>query len=189
MLLGGWVGGCNQSGGGKKLHLAFVTNNASDFWTIARAGCKKAEEEVPNITVDFQIPADGTAAELKRRIPGGHILLRFASPDALNLAANLPEEEVRRRLALFAAASVDRQGETQGALSSVQGLTAIASPLVAAWGFSTFTGPAAPVLLPPLVLNPALTLGLPATSERKFRPLSGRSTMRWPSRRAGSEAS
>jgi DHA1 family tetracycline resistance protein-like MFS transporter len=47
-----------------------------------------------------------------------------------------------------AAASVDRQGETQGALSSVQGLTAIASPLVAAWVFSTFTGPAAPVLLP-----------------------------------------
>lgn len=47
-----------------------------------------------------------------------------------------------------AEASVDRQGEMQGALSSVQGLTAIASPLVAAWVFSTFTGPAAPVLLP-----------------------------------------
>ena len=47
-----------------------------------------------------------------------------------------------------AEAPVDRQGEMQGALSSVQGLTAIASPLVASWVFSTFTGPAAPVLLP-----------------------------------------
>jgi DHA1 family tetracycline resistance protein-like MFS transporter len=47
-----------------------------------------------------------------------------------------------------ATASEDRQGETQGALSSVQGLTAIASPLIASWVFSSFTGPAAPVLLP-----------------------------------------
>lgn len=47
-----------------------------------------------------------------------------------------------------AAAASDRQGETQGALSSVQGLTAIVSPLVAASVFSTFTGPTAPVLLP-----------------------------------------
>jgi MFS transporter, DHA1 family, tetracycline resistance protein len=47
-----------------------------------------------------------------------------------------------------AAAPADRQGETQGALSSVQGLTAIVSPLVASWVFSTFTDPAAPLLLP-----------------------------------------
>jgi DHA1 family tetracycline resistance protein-like MFS transporter len=47
-----------------------------------------------------------------------------------------------------AAAAADRQGETQGALSSVQGLTAIVSPLVAGWVFSHFTGLAAPILLP-----------------------------------------
>ncbi len=47
-----------------------------------------------------------------------------------------------------AASPADRQGETQGALSSVQGLTAIVSPLIAGWVFSHFTGPAAPVLLP-----------------------------------------
>ncbi len=45
-------------------------------------------------------------------------------------------------------APADRQGETQGALSSLQGLTAIASPLVAGWLFSNFTGPDAVVLLP-----------------------------------------
>jgi MFS transporter, DHA1 family, tetracycline resistance protein len=47
-----------------------------------------------------------------------------------------------------AAVPADRQGETQGALSSVQGLTAIVSPLVAGSVFAHFTGPAALVLLP-----------------------------------------
>ncbi|HEY4040391.1 MAG TPA: TCR/Tet family MFS transporter [Rhodopila sp.] len=47
-----------------------------------------------------------------------------------------------------ATAAADRQGETQGALSSVQGLTAIVSPLVASSIFATFTGAGAPVLLP-----------------------------------------
>lgn len=60
-----------------------------------------------------------------------------------------------------ASASADRQGETQGALSSVQGLTAIVSPLVASWVFSTFTGPIAPILLPgaPFVVS-ALAFGV-----------------------------
>jgi len=39
-----------------------------------------------------RIVADGTAAELKRRIPGGHVLLRFAAPEPLNLAAHLLTE-------------------------------------------------------------------------------------------------
>jgi ABC-2 type transport system ATP-binding protein len=34
-----------------------------------------------------RIVAEGTADELKRRIPGGHIRLQFASPDALHAAA------------------------------------------------------------------------------------------------------
>jgi len=45
--------------------LAFVTNNASDFWTIARKGTEKADEELDNVTVEFQIPSDGTASEQK----------------------------------------------------------------------------------------------------------------------------
>lgn len=57
--------GCNRSKD-TKLHLAFVTNNASDFWTIARAGTVKAQEETPDIDVDFQIPSDGTAASQQR---------------------------------------------------------------------------------------------------------------------------
>ena len=52
--------------GEKKTKLAFVTNNASDFWTIARKGVEQAKSELPNVTVEFRIPADGTAAEQKR---------------------------------------------------------------------------------------------------------------------------
>ena len=53
------------SSGGKH-RLAFVTNNASDFWVIARKGTEKAAADIPNIEVEFRIPADGTAAEQQR---------------------------------------------------------------------------------------------------------------------------
>ena len=56
--------GTNTAGsGGTKHKLAFVTNNASEFWTIARKGTEKAAAEIPTIQIDFRIPADGTAAE------------------------------------------------------------------------------------------------------------------------------
>ena len=50
------------------LRLAFVTNNTSDFWTIARKGTEKADKEFDDVTVEFRLPADGTAAEQKRMI-------------------------------------------------------------------------------------------------------------------------
>ncbi|MBV9999649.1 MAG: sugar-binding protein [Verrucomicrobia bacterium] len=51
---------------GKKVKLAFVTNNASDFWTIARAGTTKASQDLGNVNVQFRIPEDGTAATQTR---------------------------------------------------------------------------------------------------------------------------
>jgi ribose transport system substrate-binding protein len=61
---------CNPKPGtgttGGKHKLAFVTNNASDFWTIARKGTEKAAKEIPNIEVEFRITSDGTAAEQQR---------------------------------------------------------------------------------------------------------------------------
>jgi ribose transport system substrate-binding protein len=60
--------GTNSAGAGTKHKLAFVTNNASEFWTIARKGTEKADKEIPNIEVEFRIPADGTAAEQQRLI-------------------------------------------------------------------------------------------------------------------------
>lgn len=58
----------NANGGSKNYKLAFVTNNASDFWTIARKGVEKADGELDNVTVEFKLPGEGTAAEQKRII-------------------------------------------------------------------------------------------------------------------------
>jgi ribose transport system substrate-binding protein len=59
----------NRAGtAGGKHKLAFVTNNASDFWVIARKGTEKAARDLPNIEVEFKIPADGTAAEQQRLV-------------------------------------------------------------------------------------------------------------------------
>jgi ribose transport system substrate-binding protein len=49
-------------GGAKKHKLAFVTNNPSDFWTIARKGTEKAAKENPNLEIDFRINPDNSAA-------------------------------------------------------------------------------------------------------------------------------
>jgi ribose transport system substrate-binding protein len=61
------LAGCGQkdSSGSAPRTLAFVTNNASDFWTIARKGTEKAAAELPAITVEFRL-GDGTAAQQKR---------------------------------------------------------------------------------------------------------------------------
>jgi len=55
---------CKQNSAGKR-RLAFVTNNASDFWTIAKKGTEKAAGELPDFTVEFRMPGSGTAAEQK----------------------------------------------------------------------------------------------------------------------------
>jgi ribose transport system substrate-binding protein len=55
-----------KSGSGKTLRLAFVTNNSSDFWTIAREGTKKADAELDNVEVEFQINSETTAAGQQR---------------------------------------------------------------------------------------------------------------------------
>jgi ribose transport system substrate-binding protein len=74
------LSGCSHSGGGSTTivsttgsapaaggatEVAFVTNNASDYWTIARKGTEAATKDDPSITVDFVMPDDGTAATQK----------------------------------------------------------------------------------------------------------------------------
>jgi ribose transport system substrate-binding protein len=56
---------CNQA---KKTRIAFVTNNASDFWTIARKGTEKAKAELPNVEIEFKINSELTAAGQQRII-------------------------------------------------------------------------------------------------------------------------
>ena len=59
---------CSKTGAGKRHKVAFVTNNAGDYWTIARKGTEKAQAEIPNVDVDFRIDSDGTAAEQQRLV-------------------------------------------------------------------------------------------------------------------------
>ena len=50
-----------------KIELAFVVNNPSDFWSLARAGIRKAEREF-DVSVDFQTPGTGQAAQQQQII-------------------------------------------------------------------------------------------------------------------------
>jgi ribose transport system substrate-binding protein len=49
-----------------KKALAFVVNGASDFWKIAEAGVKKAQEELPNYDLQFKYPEQAAAAVQQR---------------------------------------------------------------------------------------------------------------------------
>jgi ribose transport system substrate-binding protein len=60
--------GASPTSSGGNAKIAFVTNNASDFWTIAKKGVEKADQELNNVSVEFRMPAEGTAAEQRRII-------------------------------------------------------------------------------------------------------------------------
>ena len=49
----------------KPVTVSYVTNNASDFWQIARAGVEKAEKDF-GVKCEFKMPATGAAAEQQR---------------------------------------------------------------------------------------------------------------------------
>ena len=66
LLLGLMDAACSNTQQSSTKKLAFVTNNAADFWTIARKGCEQADRELANVDVEFRIPSDGTAAEQRR---------------------------------------------------------------------------------------------------------------------------
>jgi ribose transport system substrate-binding protein len=57
---------CNKTGEAKKTRIAFITNNTSDFWTIARKGTEKAQAELPNVEIEFRINSEPTAAGQQR---------------------------------------------------------------------------------------------------------------------------
>ena len=63
------LAGCSKKTGTeqgiKPLRIAVVTNNSSDWWTIARKGGQKAADELPGVTLDFRMLGEGTAAAQK----------------------------------------------------------------------------------------------------------------------------
>jgi len=58
------VTGCSRQQSSTK-RLAFITNNAADFWTIARRVTEKADAALPDVVVEFRL-GDGTTAAQKR---------------------------------------------------------------------------------------------------------------------------
>ena len=70
------ISGCGKKeeaaspGGGaapvKKLKLSFVSNNAANFWSFARAGCDAAAKELGDVDVDFRITQDGSSASQRQ---------------------------------------------------------------------------------------------------------------------------
>ena len=64
------VAECGSRGGSdetrRSLKVAFVTNNSADFWTIARRGVERADEEIGGCRSRVPLTSDGTAAEQQR---------------------------------------------------------------------------------------------------------------------------
>jgi len=48
--------------------VAFIPNNYSDFWKVARKGCEKADAELSDITVTFKAPHAGTPEDQNRLV-------------------------------------------------------------------------------------------------------------------------
>ena len=49
-----------------KPEIAFVVNGPSDFWKLAEAGVKKAQGELPDVTLSFRYPERADAAVQQR---------------------------------------------------------------------------------------------------------------------------
>ena len=67
--------------------LVFVVNGASDFWKIAEAGVKKAQEELPNYDMQLKYPEQAAAAIQQRLMDD----LVAAGADAIMVSAVDPK--------------------------------------------------------------------------------------------------
>ncbi len=87
------IAGCDRgssgSGASKVVKLAFVTNNASEFWKIAAAGVHKYEQE-GKVQVDVKMPPNGTTEEQNQ------ILENLASQgyDGIAVSVIAPNDQV-----------------------------------------------------------------------------------------------
>jgi ribose transport system substrate-binding protein len=89
------VAGCGSSGGAgertaRPLRVAFVTNNSADFWTIARRGVERADEELADVEAEFRLTPDGTAAEQQRIVDD----LLTKGVDAIAISPVDPQNQV-----------------------------------------------------------------------------------------------
>jgi ribose transport system substrate-binding protein len=101
LLLGGLgsVVGCKSDGASgthsgsssssRPLQLAFVTNNASEFWKISAAGIRKYEQEA-KVQVDVKMPPNGTTEEQNLLLEN----LSSQGYDAIAVSAIAPRDQV-----------------------------------------------------------------------------------------------
>ena len=73
----------------KPVKLAFVTNNASEFWKIAAAGIHKYEKEA-KVQVDLKMPPNGTTEEQNQLLEN----LSSQGYDAIAVSAIAPNDQV-----------------------------------------------------------------------------------------------
>ncbi|WP_437689862.1 sugar-binding protein [Sorangium sp. So ce176] len=73
----------------KIVKLAFVTNNASEFWKIAQAGVRKYEQE-SKVQVDVKMPPNGTTEEQNQILEN----LSSQGYDAIAVSAIAPGDQV-----------------------------------------------------------------------------------------------
>jgi ribose transport system substrate-binding protein len=84
--------GCDRgggAGGGKVKKLAFVTNNASEFWKMASNGVHKYEREA-NVQVDIKMPPTGTVEEQNRILE----TLMSQGYDAIAVSVIAPKDQI-----------------------------------------------------------------------------------------------
>ncbi|HWO08195.1 MAG TPA: sugar-binding protein [Polyangiaceae bacterium] len=87
--------GCKSSGAGGApnpgvpVQLAFVTNNASEFWKIAAAGIHKYEKEA-KVQVDVKMPPNGTTEEQNQLLEN----LSSQGYDAIAVSVIAPRDQV-----------------------------------------------------------------------------------------------
>jgi ribose transport system substrate-binding protein len=70
--------------------LAFVSNNAANFWSFARAGCNEAAKELGDVQVDFRITASGGSAEQTEILND----LVAKGTDGIAVSVNDPDNQV-----------------------------------------------------------------------------------------------
>src|ERR1700730_7386486 len=88
---------CRQSAGTPvKTRVAFISNNADPFWTIAEAGANKAASEL-DVVLFFRRPLTGTAAEQKAIIED--VLVRRVQAIAISVNDPVNQRDFLDRIA------------------------------------------------------------------------------------------
>ena len=85
----GTGGNAPAAAAGKKVKLAFVSNNSANFWSFARAGCNAAAADLGDVDVDFRITQDGSSATQRQILDD----LVAKGTDGIAVSVNDPDNQ------------------------------------------------------------------------------------------------